>query len=150
MAISTLENSTFDKNFKYVLMCIDMFSKKAYAEALPNKEAPTVTKAMEKSINDQLFYTSSIRSDNGSEFIDKGFKEMLAKYNIKQVFGLPKKPWSNGQVERLNRTLKRALIIGMQILGNNNWVKILPQFVHNYNNSAFSHRKDLKPARRRG
>ena len=58
--------------------------------------------------------------------------------HIKQVFGLPSKPWSNGQVERLNRTLKRALIIGMQIQGNNNWVKILPQFVQNYNDSVHS------------
>jgi len=126
------------KGFKYILTCIDMFSKKAYAEALPNKEAATVTKAMEKIINDQLFYTSSIRSDRGSEFIDKGFKEMLAKYNIKQVLSLAGKPQSNGQIERFNRTLKRALIIGMQIQGNNNWVKILPQFVQNYNNSVHS------------
>jgi len=126
------------KGFKYILTCIDMFSKKAYAEALPNKEAMTVTKAMEKIINDQLFYTSSIRSDRGSEFIDKGFKEMLAKYNIKQVLSLAGKPQSNGQIERFNRTLKRALIIGMQIQGNNNWVKILPQFVENYNDSIHS------------
>ena len=126
------------KGFKYILTCIDMFSKKAYAEALPTKEAMTVTKAMEKIINDQLFYTSSIRSDNGSEFIAKEFKEMLAKYNIKQVLSLAGKPQSNGQIERFNRTLKRALIIGMQIQGNNNWVKILPQFVQNYNNSVHS------------
>jgi len=71
-----------------------MFSKKAYAEALPNKEAITVAKAMEKIIDDQIFYVSSIRSDNGSEFIAKEFKEMLAKYNIKQVLSLPGKPQS--------------------------------------------------------
>jgi len=146
LGIDLIDMSNYEyKNFKYILTCIDMFSKKAYAEALPNKEAITVAKAMEKIIDDQIFYVSSIRSDNGSEFIAKEFKEMLAKYNIKQVLSLPGKPQSNGQIERFNRTLKRALIIGMQIQGNNNWVKILPQFVQNYNDSMYRVFKVLQP-----
>jgi len=124
--------------YKYILTGIDLFSKRGYARPLKNKEASTVSKAMKDLIDNEIHYVSSIRSDNGSEFIADEFKKVLDKYEIKQVLSLAGKPQSNGQIENFNKTLKRALIMGMKINKNNDWIKLLPQIIHNYNESVHS------------
>ena len=124
--------------YKYILTGIDFFSKKAYARPLKDKEAKTVTKAMEDLIKNEIHYVSSIRSDNGSEFIADDFKKLLDKYEIKQVFSLAGKPQSNGQIENFNKTLKRALIMGMKINKNNDWISILHKIINNFNESIHS------------
>jgi len=129
-----MQNYEYD-GYKYILTAIDLFSKKAYAIALRDKEAKTVTKAMEILIKNEIHYVSSIRSDNGSEFIAQDFKDLLDKYEIKQVLSLAGKPQSNGQIENFNKTLKRALIIGMKINKNGDWVSLLPRVVNNFNES---------------
>ena len=126
------------KGHKYILTGIDLFSKKAYARPLKDKEAKTVTKAMEDLIKNEIHYVSSIRSDNGSEFIADEFKKLLDKYEIKQVFSLAGKPQSNGQIENFNKTLKRALIMGMKINKNNDWISILHKVINNFNESIHS------------
>ena len=124
--------------YKYILTGIDLFSKKGYAYPLKNKEASTVSKAMKYLIDNEIHYVASIRSDNGSEFIADDFKKLLDKYEIKQIFSLPSKPQSNGNIENFNKTLKRALIMGMRINKNNDWIQLLPQIIDNYNESVHS------------
>ncbi len=51
----------------------------------------------------------AIRSDNGSEFINKNFVEFLDKNNIKQVLSEPGKPQSNGMIERANASMKEII-----------------------------------------
>lgn len=120
-------------NYKYILTGIDLFSKKAYVKALKNKEANTVANAMDDLIKNDIHYVSTLRSDNGSEFIADEFKKVLKKYDIKSVFGLPGKPQSNGNIERFNKTLKRMLAMTMMKNDNNDWVSVLPDVVDAYN-----------------
>jgi len=121
------------KGYKYILTGIDLFSKKAFARPLKNKEEPTATKAMKDLIDNEIHYVSSIRSDRGSEFINKGFIDMLDKYKIKSVLSLAGKPQSNGNIERFNKTLKRALMMIMTYKKNHNWVDPLQEAIENYN-----------------
>lgn len=123
------------KTHKYVLTCIDLFSKKAYAVPLKNKEGKTVAVGMEKIIKDINKKISSIRSDNGSEFISSDFKKVLEKYDIKQVFSLASKPQSNGQIERFNAVIKKLIRKSLMVSGGYDWVSILPELLDNYNNS---------------
>lgn len=131
------------KDFKYILTAIDLFSKKAYAKPLKNKEQNTVTKAMEELIKDEIHYVGSIRSDQGSEFINDMFINMLNKYDIKSVLSLPGKPQSNGNIERFNKTIKRALLMGLKINNNKDWVTILPIIINNYNNTIHDTTKQI-------
>lgn len=130
-----MQNDEF-KGFKYILTCIDLFSKKAYVAALPNKEEPTVTKAMEQLIKNEIHYVTSIRSDRGTEFINDKFIKMLEKYGIKSVLSLAGKPQSNGNIERFNKTLKRLLNMSMKVLGTKDWPSVLHVIVENYNNTV--------------
>ena len=71
------------KGFKYLLNCIDMGSRFVYSQAMKNKTDTEVLKAFKK------IYTQSkvraIRSDNGSEFINKKFVDFLEKNDVKQI-----------------------------------------------------------------
>ena len=123
------------KNYRYIITAIDLFSKKAYAEPLENKKAETVIKAMRKILDDIGEKVSSIRSDNGSEFVDSKFRKMLEEKQIKQVFSLPSKPQSNGQIERFNGIIKKMIRMHLLTKGSYDWVSILPTLVDNYNNT---------------
>lgn len=131
------------KNYKYILTGIDLFSKKGYAKPLKNKEQQTVTKAMDELIKKEIKYVGSVRSDQGSEFINETFINMLNKNNIKSVLSLPGKPQSNGNIERFNKTLKKALLMGMKINNNNDWVTIMPIIIKNYNNTIHDTTKQI-------
>ena len=65
-----MSNYLYD-NYKYILTAIDLFSKKAYAEALKDKSQKEINKAIKEIIKKSQ--PKSIRSNNGSEFISKEF-----------------------------------------------------------------------------
>ena len=65
-----LNNYNYD-NYKYKLTAIDLFPKKAYAEALKDNSQKEINKAIKEIIKKSQ--PKSIRSDNGSEFISKEF-----------------------------------------------------------------------------
>lgn len=121
------------ENKKYIFTGIDLFSKKGYAYAMDNKsDSYDALTILIKVVGHQI---SSIRSDNGSEFIADKFKKILAKNNITQVFSLPGKPQSNGNIERFNSTLKRLLKMYMRINNAYDWPDVLGEMTDNYNNT---------------
>ena len=120
---------------RWILTAIDLFSKKAYAQPLPNKTNKAVVSGMKTILDNIDNDISSIRSDNGSEFISKEFKKLLQDRNIKQVFSLPHTPQSNGQVERFNGIIKRLIRQFLYINNSYDWVKNLQTLVDNYNSS---------------
>jgi len=81
------------RDFKYLLNGIDMSSRFFYSIALKNKTDKEVLQGFKKIYNKSNI--KAIRSDNGSEFINKNFVDFLDKNNIKQVLSEPGKPQSN-------------------------------------------------------
>ncbi len=51
-----------------------------------------------------------IRSDNGSEFIDKKLRQWLEELNVKTAYITPGSPWENGYCERFNGILRHELL----------------------------------------
>ena len=47
-----------------------------------------------------------IRSDNGSEFIEKGLRQWLSNESIKTLYIEPGSPWQNGFIESFNVRLR--------------------------------------------
>lgn len=131
--IIDMQNNEVNK-YKYILTAIDLFTKKAYAEPLKSKNESDVVNGMKK-ILDSTGPISSLRSDNGSEFVSKKFKDLLEKKEITQVFSLPYKPQSNGQIERFNGVLKNLIFKVIYDDDSIAWPDILPKLVENYNNT---------------
>ncbi len=134
IGIDLIDMSRYASNgYSWILTAIDLFSKKAWAVALKDKQGKTVTDGMKDIIREIDDTPDSIRSDNGSEFISKEFRAYMQEAGIKQVFSLAGKPQSNGQIERFNGILKRLINMNRTQSDNTNWPAILSQLVSNYN-----------------
>ena len=121
------------KGYKYLFNAIDMSSRFIYSVALKNKTDAEVLNGFKKIYNQSK--TKSIRSDNGSEFINKKFKEYLEKNGIKQILGEAGKPQSNGMIERANATIKELIQKSLEINPKFDWAKNLDKLIENINNS---------------
>ena len=126
------------KGHKYILTGVDLFSKKGYAVAIKNKEGKTVARAFKFMMEQMKEKPSTVRHDVGSEFKDDNFKQLLKDNDIKQIFSNSGKPWSNGGIERFNRTLKGQLRMHMTDKNTEDWLSFLPQFLKNYNETRSS------------
>jgi transposase InsO family protein len=129
--------------FHWIMAAQDAFSKKLWAEPMKNKEvkadgAETLRAA--KAILDRMLphVPKTIAVDNGSEWIAAKFKQLCAERGIKLVFGLPRKPQSQGQVERANGTINRMLSLYLTSTGKSDWPVVLQQLVDNYNKTIHS------------
>jgi len=71
------------RGFKYLFNAIDMSSRFIYSVALKNKTDAEALNGFKKIYNQSK--THAVRSDNGSEFINKKFKDFLEKNGIKQI-----------------------------------------------------------------
>lgn len=127
------------QGYKYVMNMIDTFSKYVISRPIRDKEEKTVLlefKNMIDELEDKFNKTpSSVLSDNGSEFINQGFKEYCKSKNITQIF--TKK--SNGAhaklVERFNGYLRRQIAKYDNQFDDPEWSKYLQRLITNYNNT---------------
>lgn len=71
----------FNRNIRYILIAINVFSKKLYCEALKDKKAITVSRAFEKILNRMTYIPRYVQTDRGSEF-KQVFQNMLQRRGI--------------------------------------------------------------------
>jgi len=115
-----------------LLNALDMSSRFLYRVALKNKTDKEVLDGFKKIYNKSKI--KAIRSDNGSEFINKKFKEYLKKHDIKQILGEAGKPQSIGIIVRANGSIKELIQKSIKIIENFDWAKILNKLIDNINN----------------
>lgn len=121
-----------DRRYRYILTCIDSFSKYAWAIPLLDKTAAKVTAAM-RSILTQGRKPSFLQTDEGKEFYNGTFQELMQQYGIKHY-----STYSTMKaclVERFNRSLKALMWRGFTARGSYKWVARLPALVYEYNNN---------------
>ncbi|CAF2018510.1 unnamed protein product, partial [Rotaria magnacalcarata] len=120
--------------FKCCLVAIDHFTKYMYAVPLKDKTADTVVQTLERVVLQRcLQLPSRIMSDNGPEWDNTLYRQMLVKYNIKPIYTSPNHPESNGGVERANQTLIKLLALHES--EHIDWVRKLPDVVRTYNSN---------------
>jgi transposase InsO family protein len=107
-----------------------VFSKKADAIPLKDREQDTSTKAFEKILSN-MGVPKTIYSDQGSEFKNSTFQKLLDKHNIKIIYALGHAPF----VEVFNRTLKNMMMKYMKLKATDNWSKIIGPCLDAYNNT---------------
>ena len=70
----------YNKEIKYLLCAIDLFSKYAWVVPFKNKQSSTVINAFQKIISKRN--PSKIWVDQGSEFYNNAFKKFLKENNV--------------------------------------------------------------------
>jgi hypothetical protein len=105
----TLPNPTLNKNFKYLLTCIDVYSRYVFVEKLKNKLEETVLKAFLKII-ERVGKPNNINVDMGAEFIYSSFKNFCLDNSIKLWYSNPEQDNKNAIIERFHRTLQNQIL----------------------------------------
>ncbi len=68
-------------NIKFLLTCIDVFSKYAWARPFENKTGKEVTKAFESILKENRV-PQKLQTNKGTEFFNKHFQQLMKKYDI--------------------------------------------------------------------
>lgn len=127
-------SSLSDKNdeFKFILTCIDVFSKYAWVVPLKNKSGKTLEKAFETILSLKRI-PQKLHTDKGSEFYNKDFQRLLTKHNIKMYS--TESELKACVVERFNRTLKERMWRMFTEKNSYRYVDDLDNLVNSYNNT---------------
>ena len=100
-------------------MAIDRTSKLAFAELQGHATQATATDFLRRVLAQLPHKVHTILTDNGVQFRHlpqhpqasrHPFGQLCDEWGIAQRFTKPAHPWTNGQVERMNRTVKEATI----------------------------------------
>ena len=124
-------HSRLNKGFKYILTVINCFTKVAYAVPLKDKKGQTITNAMEKILKKIQGRVKNFQTDDGKEFFNKDFSQLMKKYKINHYSTFSEK--KAAIIERFNRTLKSAMYKRFSAQGTYVWYNILPMLIKEYN-----------------
>ena len=101
MDVSSL--ARFNKGYKFLLTCIDVFSKFAWVVPLKNKSGETLVNGSQ-SILDLGRAPEKLQTDKGTEFLNRYFQSLLKENSIH--FFTTNSELRASVVERFYRTLK--------------------------------------------
>ena len=105
------------KGKQQMYVAIDRTCKFAYAQLYDRKTSQTAIQFLKELTNIVPYKIHTILTDNGRQFTSPGtnkkktlhlFDKLCQKEGIRHRLTKPYHPWTNGQVERMNRTIKEA------------------------------------------
>ena len=131
--VEMLNYQAENKGYRYLLTVIDTFSKKAWAVAVKNKTAQSITDAMESIFNNSNRIPNNLQTDDGKEFFNKIFQKLMSKHQINHYSTYSSLKASI--IERFNRTLKNMMWKEFSFNGTYQWINQYKKLVDKYNNS---------------
>ena len=93
----------------YIIVAVDYGSKCFEAICLPSHDSRAVIKFIKKHIFTRFGTPTTIISDGGKHLINNLFKNLLAKYGIRDKDATTYQPQTSGQVEVSNKKVKKIL-----------------------------------------
>lgn len=132
--LADLSNISRQNNgYKYLLGCIDVFSKYAWVVPLKSKSAKDVRAGLEH-IFSQGRKPRKIQCDQGTEYINGVVQKFLKNENVK-FFYTQNQDIKASVVERWWRTLKMKMFRYFTYKGTKKYIDILNDLVHSYNHT---------------
>ena len=128
-----------NKNYRYVLVIIDNFSKFGWTIPLKNRNAQTIKDSFENILIGSKRQPNLIETDDGSEFVNENFTNLLNTKKIKKYF----RTTALGAVfaERFNRTIRDLLKRPVFEKGDGKWNDIFPVITKQNKNGVHSSTK---------
>ena len=124
-----------NKGYRYLLTCVDIFSKFAWVIPLKDKKGITIKNALEKIFNKRK--PKFLWTDRGTEFYNKQVQDLLNENNIK-LYSTNSSEIKSAVIERFNRTFKNMMYKKFTENNNTIFYNILDELVNNYNNKYHS------------
>ena len=126
----------YNSQFRYVISCIDVLSRKAANVAIKTKEGKSVLDGLKK-IFKVLPHPKFLQTDHGTEFSAPEVQAYLKK-NYIHYFTSGDYVNKSSLVERYQRTLKSTLHRYFQRFSTYKFVDVLPKITEAYNNKVHS------------
>lgn len=120
-----------NKNYNYLFVAIDVFSRMLFVIPLKNKKTQTIIDAATEILDDTE--PSMLNADNGSEFTSAEFKKLLKDRGIDIQYAQVGDHFKLGLIDRVIRTLREKINKYMEMHNTTNYIDILSKIVQNYN-----------------
>ena len=126
----------------YLFVAIDRTSKFVYVELLESSEKAVTAEFLQRLIKAVPYQIHTILTDNGVQFTHRPtdkkagqhiFDQICQTHNITHRLTQVAHPWTNGQVERMNKTLKEATVKKYYYETSQQLKEHLEKFVNAYN-----------------
>ena len=133
--VGSLPNT--EQGNSYIVVMIDYFIKFPFAYALKEISAETEANVLMPQVICLFGVPTSLHSNQGSNFESNVFKSLCALVNISKTRTTPYAPWSNGETERMNKTL----MIMLKCMVEENpmkWDLLLQKALMHYRSSVHS------------
>ena len=125
-----------NKGHRFLMVAIDVFSKRAFAYPLKNKGGEAVAEGLKEMFSEAPKIPRKVQTDAGKEFYNKHVQELFKKHHVRHFTS---QNTEKAQiVERLNRTLKERINKYFQHRNNKKWIDIYKPIVQSYNKSNHS------------
>jgi hypothetical protein len=124
--------ANYNDGNRFLLTCIDVFSKYAWAVALKNKKATTICDAFSHIIGDRL--PNFLQTDKGTEFVNETFQKLLRERGIK-FYTSQNDDIKCAIIERFHRTLKGRMYRYFTYSSTYRYVDVLSCLISSYNNT---------------
>lgn len=134
---SSAEKKRRRLGYDVVHAIVDDHSRFAYAEVLADAKAQTVTGFLERAL--AAFAAEGIQprrlmSDNAWSYVkNRSLRELLARRGIRHLTIRPRRPRTNGKVERFIQTLEREWAYGLTYASSQHRHRALPYWLDHYN-----------------
>jgi len=140
----------------YLFVAVDRTSKFAFAHLVPKATRRTAADFLEALLATVPYRIHTVLTDNGTHFTTPGnvcsaaaeirlswqrgevfrahaFEAACARNEIDHRLTKPRHPWTNGQVERMNRTIKEATVQTYHYQTHSQLQTHMTTFLHAYN-----------------
>lgn len=121
--------------YKFLLTCVDVFSRMAYVVPLKNKTGKATVAGLREIVRKAGVIANKIQTDKGGEFLNRDFRKFLADKNV-TFFQTHNVETKAALVERFNRTLKNKMFKYLTANNTRKYIDVLDKLVESYNRSV--------------
>ena len=132
------KNTHYDRKMghAFVHTVIDDHSRVAYAEVHDDETAATATAVLRRAVAwfaARGITTARVLSDNGSAYVSHLWRDVCAELGIKHSRTRPRRPQTNGKIERFHRTMSEGWGYARCYGSETERREALPAWLHEYN-----------------
>jgi transposase InsO family protein len=139
-----------NKGFHWILLCVDTFTRMAFAEPLKRKNKVTMKEGFEAIMGSLVNVSAQRRiqllvTDSGSEFLNKPLQNLLRELKIQHRTVEVGYHFALGIIDRLSRTMKEMIFQNFTERGSVVWNDRLQQYIDAYNSNPHRSIGNLGP-----
>ena len=134
-----------NNNYRYILCCVDVFTRMAYGEPLKTKDSEALTTAFQKILTKAGVQPRSMLSDHEAGLFQEPFQLLLKKHNIALNVNSLHDHHALGIIDNFARRLKTIITTIFLKSKTTKWTDRLADILRVYNDTEHSSINNYKP-----